>query len=384
MPWRSTCPMDERLRFIDDWLRREWTMVELCRLYGISRPTGYKWVERFEAQGKPGLCEQSRAAANHSNATPADIEEEVIALRLKHPHWGPRKLEHRLRRLKPRTPWPVSSTIGEILKRRGLVTPRRRRLRMAAYPGPMVAGMQPNDVWAADFKGWFRAGDGVRIDPLTVTDVASRYLIRCRAVEKTDGPTVRGQLTVAFQEFGLPQALRTDNGSPFASLTVAGLSRLSVWLIRLGIRPERIRPGQPQDNGAHERMHKTLKQHTAKPPRGSLRAQQEAFDRFQIEYNEQRPHESLQMRTPADIYHPSRRPFPNRLPEIEYPAGAKIYKVGDNGCIKPKKTTNVFVSNALVGERVGLVQTNDNDWTVYFSDVKLGMFDAERMEITRV
>jgi transposase InsO family protein len=252
------------------------------------------------------------------------------------------------------------------------------------YKLPISPGAQPNDVWAADFKGWFRTADGTKIDPLTITDSASRYLIRCRAVDKTDGVTVRGQFTSAFQEFGLPNAIRTDNGPPFASLTVAGLSRLSVWLIRLGVTPERIRPGHPEENGAHERMHKTLKQQTAKPPRASLRAQQDAFDGFKAEYNEQRPHESLGMKTPGEVYHPSLRPFPNRIPEIEYPSDAKVYKVSTNGCIKPRKTTDVFVSNALVGERVGLIQTNDKDWTLYFSTVRLGTLDSKRMEIVRV
>lgn len=384
MPWRNTCPMDERLRFIEDWLRREWTMLELCRLYGISRPTGYKWVERFTARGELGLSDEKRAPRAHPNATPTEVESAITAMRLRYPHWGPRKIRHRLGKLHPAAVWPASSTIGEILKRRGMVVPRVKRRRVPLYNLSMSPGMQPNDVWAADFKGWFCTADGTRIDPLTVTDAASRYLIRCRAVDSTDGETVRGQFTAAFQEFGLPSAMRTDNGPPFASRTVAGLSRLSVWLIRLGVTPERIRPGHPEENGAHERMHKTLKAQTAKPPRASLKAQQAAFDRFQEEYNDERPHESLDMRTPSEVYQPSRRSFPNRIPEIEYPREAKVYKVSTNGCIKPGKATDVFVSNALVGERIGLIQTNDTDWTVYFSSVKLGTYNSKQTKIGRV
>lgn len=376
--------MDERRRFVNDWLSREWNVAELSRFYGISRPTAYKWLERFRRSGETGLAEVTRAPKSHPNATPAEMEAAVIQQRIKHPHWGPRKLRYCLERVQAQARWPSPTTIGEILKRHGLVAPRKRRRTMAPYPNPLSSGLQPNDVWAADFKGWFRTGDGTRIDPLTVSDVASRYLLRCQGVPKTDGETVRGQFTRTFQEYGLPRALRTDNGPPFASLTVAGLSRLSVWLIRLGIHPERIEPGRPDQNGVHERMHKTLKQETAKPPKSNPRAQQAAFDRFQAEFNDERPHEALGMRPPGDFYQPSARPFPNRLPEIEYPDGTKIYKVGENGCIHPKKTTSVFISNSLVGELVGLSQTNDNDWAVHFAWIRLGTYDSKRVTMIRV
>jgi transposase InsO family protein len=376
--------MEERQRFIENWLQREWTMHELCRQYGISRPTGYKWLGRYRKRGEAGLVDEPRAPLSHPNATAKELEEAIIEARILRPHWGARKLLYTLKRQNPAISWPASSTIGEIMKRRGLVAPRRKRRKTPLYAQPLDAGLQPNDVWAADFKGWFRTTSGDRIDPLTVSDVASRYLIRCRAVEDTGGNAARGQFTAAFQEFGLPRAIRTDNGPPFAAVTLAGLSRLSVWWIRLGIVPERIRPGHPEENGIHERMHKTLKSETANPPKHGPRAQQAAFDRFRAEYNDQRPHEALGMRTPAEVYQPSPREFPKRLPEIEYPKGAKLHKVGPNGCIRCPNDVDVFLSNSLVGETVGLIQIDDTRWNVRFSSLPLGTCDLRTGKMVRV
>lgn len=377
MPWKETYPMDQRRKFITDWLEQDWSMVDLCTGYGVSRKTGYKWIERFKAEGIEALDDRSRAPWRHPNATPDRVTNEIIALRRQHPFWGPRKLLARWKRLNPRSEWPCASTIGAILKRHHLVVPRRRRRRTPPYGKPLCDGLRPNDVWNADFKGWFLTGDGRRVDPLTLTDTASRFLLRCRAVDKTNGDAVQAQFTAAFQEFGLPRAIRTDNGPPFASVGLAGLSRLSVWLVHLGIRPERIRPGHPEENGIHERMHRTLKQQTAKPPKRTLRAQQDAFDEFQAEYNELRPHEALDMMPPAEVYHPSTRPFPKRLPEIEYPDGAIIRRVTTNGTLN-WKTKQIFVSNALVGETVELTETTADRLTVRLGPIHLGILDPRR------
>lgn len=381
MPWRETCPMDQRRKFIDEWLSEDWSVSELSRCYGISRKTAYKWLSRFKLGGLNELSDRSRAHRTHPSTTPTGIEAQIVQLRHRHPFWGPRKLKKRLERLQPGQHWPAASTIGCMLKRHGLVVPRRRRYRTPIYPGPFADGILPNDVWAADFKGWFRTGDGSRVDPLTVSDWASRYLVRCRAVEQTNGDNVQAQLTVAFKEFGLPNALRTDNGVPFATVGLGGLSKLAVWLIRLGIRPERIRPAHPEENGAHERMHRTLKQQTANPPKRSLQAQQEAFDQFLREYNEERPHETLDMMTPADIYRPSGRSFPNKLPEIEYPSGSTTRQVADNGCIKLEGEL-IYLSNALIEQHIRLEET-DGGWNLWFGPEALGKLDLRRGVIDR-
>lgn len=382
MPWRTTCPMDQRRKFIDGWLRDEWSFSDLCLAYEISRKTGYKWLERFKAGGFDELIDQSRARQTHPNATLASIEARIVEFRHRHPFWGPRKLKKRLATMHPDQNWPASSTIGSILKHHGLARPRRKRSRTPIYEGPLTKGLSPNDVWAADFKGWFRTQDGTRIDPLTVTDLASRYLIHCRAVAQTNGDNVRGQLTVAFKEFGLPRTMRTDNGPPFASVGLGGLSELAVWLIRLGITPERSRPAHPQDNGSHERMHRTLKQETANPPRSNPREQQNAFSAFQNEFNDERPHESIDMKTPAEIFVPSPRPFPRKLPEIEYPSGSIIRKVSDNGTIGFHEK-RIYLSNALMFESVKL-EEDEAGWKAWYGPFLLGQLDLEREIIKRL
>lgn len=357
-------------------------MAWICERFGISRKTGYKWLERFKTGGFEELSDQSKARQTHPNVTPLPIEAQIVRLRHLHPFWGPRKLKKRLGILQPKLNWPASSTIGKILKQHGLAKPRRKRSRTPIYAEPLANGLAPNDVWAADFKGWFKTKDGTRIDPLTVTDLASRYLIHCRAVAQTNGDNVRGQLTAAFQEFGLPRTIRTDNGPPFASVGLGGLSELAVWLIRLGITPERSRPAHPQDNGSHERMHRTLKQETANPPRSNLREQQKAFNRFQGEFNDERPHEAIGMKTPGEIYSSSTRPLPAKVPELEYPAGSVTRKVADNGTIR-FQDKRIYLSNALIFEHVRLEQDAD-DWKAWFGPVLLGQLDLKREMIKRL
>src|SRR5271169_596629 len=343
MPWKTSSVMEQKLRFILEYEQGERTMRELCQRHEISRETGYVWLRRYRATGVAGLAERSRAAQRHPNQTPDDIERMVLELRQAHMRWGPRKLQRVLERDEPGRVWPAVSTIGALLKREGLVVARRKRTRTAPYSEPLAHANEANRVWCADFKGWFRAGDGERIDPLTISDAHSRYLLRCQAVEKTDTPRVQAIFEAAFREYGLPLAIRTDNGAPFASTALAGLSRLAVWWIKLGIVPERIAAGHPEQNGRHERMHRTLKQETASPPAANRRAQQRAFDRFRREYNDERPHEALDLETPSAVYTPSARAYPVRVPEPEYGSALRVRRVGLRGVFSWKHQ-HVFLS----------------------------------------
>jgi transposase InsO family protein len=267
-----------------------------------------------------------------------------------------------------------------MVAREGLVVPRKKRRRAPPYTQPFASADAPNRVWCADFKGWFRTADGERIDPLTITDACSRYLLRCQRVEKTDSERVRAIFESAFRENGLPGAIRTDNGAPFASRAIAGLSRLAVWWMKLGIVPERIAAGHPEQNGRHERMHRTLKQETASPPAMNWRAQQRAFDRFRREYNEERPHEALALETPSAIYERSSRSYPARVAEPEYGSAFKVRQVGQRGVFSGKHQ-HVFVSETLIGESIGLLPIDDRFYTVYFAAFPIARFDSHRSEI---
>jgi len=304
----------------------------------------------------------------------------VLELRQAHMRWGPRKLKRILERDEPGRSWPAASTIGALLQREGLVVPRRKRVRTAPYSAPLAHADGPNRVWCADFKGWFRTADGERIDPLTISDAHSRYLLRGQAVEKTDTARVQAIFEAAFRQYGLPAAIRTDNGAPFASRALAGLSRLAVWWIKLGIVPERIEAGHPEQNGRHERMHRTLKQETADPPAANRRKQQRALDRFRQEYNEVRPHEALGMRTPAEVYEPSARKYPEQVREPEYPANMLVRSVRRQGHFRWKQD-EVFLSEVLWGERVGLLQENDRWFTVYFAQHPIAVFDSQQLRV---
>ena len=379
MPWARTDWMSERLKFIAAYLESEVNFSDLCCDFGISRKTGYKWVRRYESEGISALNEVSRAPHSHPNAVAADIVQTIIAIRRKHPHWGPRKVRVVLKRQRPLIALPAASTIGDILKRHGLVRPRRRVRRSSPYGDRLRQYDAPNAVWCADFKGCFSVGGlgGVRCHPLTISDGFSRFLLRCRALRRPLTQHAKRVFESAFHEYGLPRAIRTDNGAPFSTLAPGGLSRLSVWWIRLGIRPERIMPGRPEQNGRHERMHRTLKAETAKPPRSSFSAQQRAFDRFQVEYNEQRPHEALGLEVPASLYRPSLRPYPRYLPHPEYPAHFETRMAYPNGVIS-FGTTQWYVSNCLAEERVGLEPCEDGRWRVHFGSVPIGLLDPRR------
>jgi len=368
--------MEEKLRFVFEYERDEQTMTELCQSFGIARETGYVWLRRYRQAGVSGLVERNRAAERHPNQTPGEIEQPVLELRQAHMRWGPRKLKRILERDEPGRRWPAASTIGELLKREGLVAARQKRRKTAPYSEPLAHADGPNRVWCADFKGWFRTGDGERIDPLTISDAHSRYLLRCQAVEKTDRARVQAIFEAAFREYGLPQAIRTDNGAPFASPAIGGLSRLAVWWIKLGIVPERIEAGHPEQNGRHERMHRTLKQEVATPPAEDRRAQQRALQEFRQEYNQVRPHEALGMQTPASVYAPSQRAYPGKVPEPEYPATMLVRSVHAHGHFRWKQRHDVFLSEVLWGERVGLLPIDERWYTVYFAELPLARFDS--------
>ncbi len=380
MPWKASSVMEEKLRFILEHDLGEQTMQELCRQYGIARETGYVWLRRYRAYGLAGLREHSRAAHRRHNQTPEEIEQMVLELRQAHMHWGPRKLKRILERDEPGRRWPAASTIGALLKREGLVVARKKRLRTAPYREPLAHAQEANRVWCADFKGWFRTGDGQRIDPLTISDAHSRYLLRCQAVEKTNTARVQAIFEAAFREYGMPQAIRTDNGAPFASRALGGLSRLAVWWIKLGIVPERIQAGHPEQNGRHERMHRTLKTEAAEPPANNRRQQQQALDRFRQEYNEVRPHEALEMRTPAEMYQPSPRKFPARVPEPQYPQSMLVRTVRHHGHFRWKKQ-DVFLSEVLWGEQVGMLPEDERWFTIYFAQLPLARFDSQKLQV---
>lgn len=375
MPWRTTCPMDERLGFIAECLKDEDSMSTVCRRYGISRKTGYKLLARYAAEGVEGLRDRSRAPQHQALAMSAAVEARVVRLRGSHPRWGPRKLHAWLASHAPDQHWPAPSTIGALLQRQGLSIPRRRHPRGPALPARLGTALGPNEIWSADFKGWFRTRDGARCTPFTLSDQASRFLLRCQAVAAPDEEHVRPLFEAAFREYGLPEAVRTDNGPPFASTAAAGLSRLAVWWIKLGIQPERIRPGHPEENARHERMHLTLAQETAQPAQATGRAQQRRFDEFRQVFNYERPHEALGQRPPAAVYQPSPRPYPERLPELTYPAAEVIRRVRHNGEIK-WRGHSVFVSQCLAGELIGLEELLDDCWRVRFGPVVLGWIDT--------
>ena len=383
MPWKETCTMQEKRLFIEAWLNRDLKFTSLCERFDISTKTGYKWVNRFCEQGWLGLSDRSRARHTQAHRTADAVVDQILAMKHRHPDWGPVTIASKLFRQDPAFNWPASSTIGEILKRHGLVKAKKRRHKTPPHSAPLAHATEPHQVWSADFKGQFRLGNGQYCYPLTLSDNHSRLLLCCQGMP---GPRLKPTLQAyerVFRKYGLPERIRTDNGLPFAMRTLGGLTPLSVWLIRLGVIPERIDPGCPQQNPRHERMHRTLKAATASPPKGNLSAQQRAFNRFRQEYNEERPHQSLGKGVcPIDLHRSSRRSYPETLPAMKYEDDYQVRKVKHGGYIKLHGHA-YYLSRQLIGEHVGLQLIDDHRWLLYFGMLKLGVIDERLHRVIR-
>lgn len=383
MPWNVSGAMQERTKFVVEAADPEANMTELCRQYGIARETGYKWLRRYEEHGPAGLAEGSHVAKHRPHAMPEAIREEIVALRRSKPSWGAKKIKASLERqerakaARERRIIPAVSSIGELLKKEGLVHRRRvRRSAAAAGNEPLSHAVQANDVWSIDYKGWFATGDGRRCDPLTITDNATRYLIRLTAMPRIEQESVRGVMEAAFRENGLPRAIRSDNGSPFVTPAPGGLSQLSIWWIKLGIVHERIEPGKPQQNGRHERFHLSLmKDRLDWQVSWDWKTQQGVFVAYRQEFNQERPHEALGMKTPAEVYQGSRRIYSGRAPEMEYDEKYAVRRVDAAGKFL-WEGRRVALSGVLQGERIGLLESDDDVYEVYFGPVLLGWFDG--------
>jgi transposase InsO family protein len=380
MPWRELSPVEQRADFVREFESGLFTMTELAGHYGISRKTGYKWLAAYEAQGIAGLADRSRRPCHSPHATDEEVVAAILAIRRRHPYWGPKKLLAVARRRDHGTAWPARSTIAALLKRRGLVMPRRRRRAPSAATATARGVItRPNEVWTVDYKGEFLTGDRCYCYPFTLRDGFSRYVLRCDALTAHTLAVTRPRFERAFAEYGLPDRIRSDNGPPFGGPGLGRLSTLAVWWIRLGILPERIDPGHPEQNGSHEQFHRVLKAETARPPAMHAAAQQRRFTRFCAEYNQERPHERLHQTVPAQHYHPSSRTMPRRLPPLEYPAHAEIRRVDQNGNVSWR--TPLFVSVALADQSVAFEEVDDGIWTVSFATIVLGRFDERRHEI---
>jgi transposase InsO family protein/transposase-like protein len=371
MPFRESCPVEERIALFREYATGAFSVSELCRRHGISRDTFYVWKARWESGEVRWFEEKSHATQHCPHKAPNQLIERIVGTRRQFPHFGPKKIKAWLERTAPDQAWPAASTIGDILKRAGLVEVQRRARRPIAQGEIAALARAPNDEWAIDFKGWFRLASGERCDPLTVTDQASRYLIEVRIARPT-AAGVKGVLEQVFDRAGLPQAIRSDNGAPFGSTGAGGLSRLSVWWLKLGIEPRYIPPASPQDNGRHERMHRTLKQQTARVPAQDAGQQQMRFDSFRAHFNEERPHEALGQTQPATHWQPSPRRLPERLDEPWYDADHQVRRVRPDGTIK-WCGEHLFVGEALAGEPVGLAEHEAGGHIVRFCGRDLGM-----------
>jgi transposase InsO family protein len=382
VPWKVTDPMSERMKFA---LRIEAgeRMTDVCRDFGISRKTGYKLWERYQAEGAKGLFDRPRAPLRVANRTSVEIRGLLVEARRAHPTWGPRKLRAWIEGHHPGVKLPAASTIGDLLMREGLIVRRRRRSLTPRHPLPLTVPEAPNDVWCADFKGQFRLGDGTYCYPLTISDRYSRFLLSCEGLESVGGESPELVFDAAFRRYGLPSVIRTDNGVPFASTGLMGLSRLSVRWLRLGIRPERIKPAHPQQNGQHERMHRVLKAETTRPSAMTLLQQQERFDHFVEEYNHERPHEALGQVPPGSLYGASERAMPDPVSDPEYPLHDERRRVNSSGHVSlGRRNQSYFLGIALAGEMVGLREVGANEWLVSFMAIDLGTIDQRLHRFT--
>jgi transposase InsO family protein len=383
MPWKESRIVDQRLQFLSSYQKEEMSVSDLCREYGISRPTGYRWINRYEEVGPEGLLNLSSRPHSCSHATPEKTENAILVLRSKHPSWEARKLKARLEQLEPYVEWPAASTFGNILQRAGLTSPKRKKRRTTPYSEPFSEVTAPNQLWCMDFKGYFSTGDGSRCDPFTITDAHSRYLIRCQIVSRMDLSQVRAVCEAAMREYGMPSRIRTDNGAPFAGTGLLGLSKLSLGWMKMGIVHERIQPGKPQQNGRHERMHRTLKEDTTNPAAATLRLQQKKFDRFRQMFNHERPHEGLNNATPGSLYQPSSTTLPRTPMEYSYPKGFLTRRVNNSGDVSWHKG-RVFISEVFRFEDLGFELVAEDFYKVFFREIEIGGFDVEALRFRPV
>jgi len=375
VPWCETSQMDQRQAFVWEAKQQWWSMVELCERYEISRKTGYKWLARAG-----DLAERSRRPHHCPHAIPDDIVQRLLRFRRAHRRWGPKKLVGELEKRYPTVAWPARSTVSLLLKRHGLVRPRRRRTPPEPAAHALTPMHRPNAVWSIDFKGQFPTGSGETCYPLTVQDGFSRYLLACAGLRGAYGVATHRVLERVFREYGMPEVIRSDNGTPFAGHGLARLSHLAVWFIRLGIRPELIAPSSPQQNGRHERMHRTLKADTARPPAASWAGQLRRFARFRTEYNEARPHEALHQAYPASLYIPSPRAYPTTLPSLEYPASWTIRRVYPSGDMF-WRGRKIWLTTVLADQLIAMQEIAEGYWQLRYGAVTIGVFDERRHHV---
>lgn len=373
-------PSSPPTSFVAAYLDGLYTPAELADRFGVSRKTAYKWLARYRDSGADALADRPSVRRTQAHRTPPEVEAQIVVCRRAHPTWGPKKLLAYLARRHPDLALPAASTAGAILQRHGLIAPRARR-RKPVHPGRVpLTTAAPCDVWCADFKGQFLLGDGAYCYPLAVTDAHTRFVLRCDALPSTKQEGVLPRFEALFREHGLPGAVRTDNGNPFATQAIAGLSALNVWWIKLGVGHQRIEPGRPEQNGRHERMHRTLKAETTRPAAATMHAQQARFDAWRVEFNTGRPHETLGEATPASVYRPSARPMPAQLPGPAYAAHVEVRWVSSAGTVRFKKR-QFFVSKVLVHEHVGFEEVGDGVWSLRFYHVELGRLDGRDFKL---
>ena len=383
MPWLETKAVNERTRFVVGVREQGLTVAEACRRFGVSRTTGYKWLRRYDRDGFAALEDQSRAPKTRPNETPPEVVERLLSVRREY-GWGPKKIRGWLRLREPELKLPAASTVGDILAKHGLVEPRSKRRRAPSLSSePLAHATAPNALWSTDFKGQFRLGNGRYCYPLTVTDNYSRFIVTCHGLDDTKAEGAKPAFERAFERYGVPEAIRSDNGAPFASTAPAGLTTLSVWWLKLGIRLERIEPGKPQQNGRHERMHLTLKRETTRPAGADMAEQQKRFEFFVERFNQERPHEALGQKPPATAYQPSTRTYDGKVSEPQYPNHDLVAEVRTNGCVSFAGDV-VMVGKPLIGERVGLLELDDDCWLVSFCDVDLGFFRRGSRRLTTI
>lgn len=383
MAWHDTDREAERLKFFNEWKKNRYSMTELCNRYGISRKTGYKFISRICEEGITAKRDRSRARLTHPNITKRDIIDDVLEIKNKHIHWGPAKIRDYLKINTTNLVIPAVSTLSNILKQHGLVKARKKRPRIPPYTQPLAHASESNLVWSVDFKGQFNLGDGELCYPITITDNFSRYLLCCNALNHPTFDDTKKAFELIFKTYGLPDIIRSDNGQPFAGTGIGGFTKLSVWWLKLGIKHERIKPGHPEQNGRHERMHKTLKQETVVPPSFDIESQQKSFNYFRIEYNTARPHEALKGLRPADLYEPSKKVFPKTIPKVTYGSNYIVRRARGNGEIK-HFGKSYFISAAFSGELLGLEPIDHGKVRVYFMDQKLCIINSENDKVDKV